>query len=224
MESKQCKDCGQSKSIKDFYKSRPGYFDTRCKICKGLRGKKYYSENKEKMREYHRNYQRELYKEKRKDPLFVRKNREYVKKYEQTHREWKCKKNTEYNKKHVVKRNAYRKVYVANKRKTDVLFRIRASIRNRTCAILKIRNFDKKYSINEYLGCSIKEFKRYITLYFKPGMNWDNYGKGQGKWNFDHTIPLSSAKTVDELYKLCHYTNIKPMWAIDNMKKGNKQS
>jgi len=35
-------------------------------------------------------------------------------------------------------------------------------------------------------------------------------------------IPLSSAKTEEELYKLCHYTNLQPLWAEENMKKGNK--
>ena len=38
----------------------------------------------------------------------------------------------------------------------------------------------------------------------------------------DHIIPLSSAKTEDEVYKLCHYTNLQPLWAEDNLKKSNK--
>jgi len=53
---------------------------------------------------------------------------------------------------------------------------------------------------------------------FKEGMNWDN----QGKWHIDHIIPLSSGNTEEEIIKLCHYTNLQPLWAIDNMKKGSK--
>jgi hypothetical protein len=49
-------------------------------------------------------------------------------------------------------------------------------------------------------------------------MCWDN----QGKWHIDHIIPLSSGKTEDDIIKLCHYTNLQPLWAIDNMKKGSK--
>ena len=49
-------------------------------------------------------------------------------------------------------------------------------------------------------------------------MSWEN----QGEWHIDHKIPLSSAKTEEELYKLCHFTNLQPMWAIENIKKGSK--
>jgi hypothetical protein len=49
-------------------------------------------------------------------------------------------------------------------------------------------------------------------------MTWDN----RSEWHLDHIIPLSSAKTEEELYKLCHYTNLQPLWAVENMKKGNK--
>jgi len=49
-------------------------------------------------------------------------------------------------------------------------------------------------------------------------MNWDNYGK----WEIDHVIALSLAKTPEEMYKLCHYTNLKPLWEADNASKSNK--
>ena len=49
-------------------------------------------------------------------------------------------------------------------------------------------------------------------------MSWEN----QGKWHIDHITPLSSAKTEEEVYRLCHYTNLQPLWAEDNLKKGSK--
>lgn len=51
-------------------------------------------------------------------------------------------------------------------------------------------------------------------------MNWDN--RGLYGWHIDHIIPLSSAKTEEEVYKLCHYTNLQPLWAKENLSKGNK--
>ncbi len=49
-------------------------------------------------------------------------------------------------------------------------------------------------------------------------MNWDN----QGNWHVDHIIPLQSSNTKQELIKLCHYTNLQPLWGVDNYNKGNK--
>jgi hypothetical protein len=53
---------------------------------------------------------------------------------------------------------------------------------------------------------------------FTEGMSWDN----KNEWHIDHIIPLSSAQTEEELYKLCHYTNLQPLWAEDNLRKSNK--
>jgi hypothetical protein len=49
-------------------------------------------------------------------------------------------------------------------------------------------------------------------------MCWEN----RNEWHIDHIVPLSSAKTEDEVYGLCHYTNLQPLWAKDNLQKSNK--
>jgi hypothetical protein len=53
---------------------------------------------------------------------------------------------------------------------------------------------------------------------FKEGMTWDNHGE----WHIDHIIPISSGKTEDEVVKLCHYTNLQPLWKTENLLKGDK--
>jgi len=58
----------------------------------------------------------------------------------------------------------------------------------------------------------------YIEKQFTKGMSWKNHGE----WHIDHIIPLSSAKTEKELYELCHYTNLQPLWKTDNLSKNNK--
>jgi hypothetical protein len=59
--------------------------------------------------------------------------------------------------------------------------------------------------------CSLEELKSHLEKQFKQGMTWSNHSlKG---WHVDHIIPLSSAKSIKELEKLSHYTNLQPLWA-----------
>jgi hypothetical protein len=51
-------------------------------------------------------------------------------------------------------------------------------------------------------------------------MSWENYGFYG--WHIDHIIPLCSAKNEEELKRLCHYTNLQPLWSTDNLSKGSK--
>lgn len=79
-------------------------------------------------------------------------------------------------------------------------------------------SYSKKSLTHEILGCSYSEFKTHIESQFIDGMSWDN----RSEWHIDHKIPVSSAKTEEELIALNHYSNLQPLWALDNMKKGAK--
>lgn len=72
------------------------------------------------------------------------------------------------------------------------------------------------------LGYSKEEFIKKIESQFQPGMSWGNYGK----WHIDHILPVSSFNFTcaeDEDFKRCWaLENLQPLWAIDNIKKGNK--
>ena len=70
------------------------------------------------------------------------------------------------------------------------------------------------------LGCSVENLRIFIEDRFQPGMSWDNYGQ----WHIDHVKPLSKFNLTDkkELKKACHYSNLQPLWAKDNLKKSNK--
>jgi len=78
---------------------------------------------------------------------------------------------------------------------------------------------DKDYKSSEYLGCEIEEFREYIENQFTEGMTWENYGE----WHIDHIIPLQYKNpTMEEVVKRLHFTNTQPLWASDNMSKGNR--
>ena len=74
------------------------------------------------------------------------------------------------------------------------------------------------------LGCSIEEFRIYLEAHFNPGMTWDNWGKGPGKWHLDHIIPLSvfDLTNREQFLTAAHYTNYQPLWSEENLSKGDK--
>jgi hypothetical protein len=81
-------------------------------------------------------------------------------------------------------------------------------------------NFTKKSKkTSEILGCTFEDFKIYLESKFDENMNWENQGT---YWHLDHIIPISSAQTEQEVYKLNHYTNFQPLYWLDNLKKSNK--
>lgn len=116
------------------------------------------------------------------------------------------------------KRKQKEKDYYNNKRKTDIIYRLKNNLRKRINIFLKLKNMKKSSKFNQYIGCTPQELKQYLESKFTNGMNWDNYGK----WHIDHVIPLSSVKNEKKLYKLCHYINLQPLWAKDNLSKGNR--
>jgi hypothetical protein len=99
-------------------------------------------------------------------------------------------------------------------------FRLRTILRSRLNSAIK--NNQKTGSAVKDLGCNIEELKLYLEAKFHPGMSWENYGKGSDKWNIDHIIPLVSFDLTnrEELLKACHYTNLQPLWELDNITKG----
>jgi hypothetical protein len=103
---------------------------------------------------------------------------------------------------------------------TDGFFRLSLQLRKYVRRYFNIKTKPKKTL--DILGCSPDFLKQHISSKFECWMSWDNYGYGKNKWVVDHIIPLSSAKNEDELYKLCHYLNLRPLSWEDNMIKGNK--
>jgi len=76
------------------------------------------------------------------------------------------------------------------------------------------------YTDFEYLGCSMEYFIVHIEAQFTEGMTWDNYGK----WHFDHKLPLGKkGLTEEEIIERLEFTNVQPLWATDNIRKGNKE-
>lgn len=84
---------------------------------------------------------------------------------------------------------------------------------------LAIKNKSKAGSAVGDLGCTIDELKRWLESRFIDGMSWENWTIDG--WHIDHIIPISSfdLSSPDELKAACHYTNLQPLWALDNIRK-----
>lgn len=117
------------------------------------------------------------------------------------------------------KRRKWVNNYLKNKKKNDPIFKMIRNFRARIPKILKRKNVSKKNSMLKILGCTASELKKYLENKFKQGMNWDNYGSD---WHVDHIIPYDTAKSVEEVEKLTHYSNLQPLWGKENLKKSNK--
>ena len=72
-------------------------------------------------------------------------------------------------------------------------------------------------STKKLLGCSIEFLKQHLESQFTDGMNWANYGK----WHIDHILPCASfdKSKPEEQSKCFNYSNLQPLWALDNMCK-----
>jgi hypothetical protein len=104
---------------------------------------------------------------------------------------------------------------------SDLLYKLKINVRNRIKHFIFSNNFDIRVNRTfDLVGCSPQELREYIEKQFTEGMSWDNYSL-QG-WHIDHIIPLSSAETEDDVYRLSHYTNLQPLWCEENYKKSNK--
>jgi hypothetical protein len=120
------------------------------------------------------------------------------------------------NKDYVLERSKKYNTYQYN---NDEIFKLKTIMRNRIRNFLLLKGITKKNKTFNIVGCSPSYLKEYIEKKFTEGMCWEKMGQ---YIHIDHIIPLSSAKTEEEIYELCHYTNLQPLWAADNLTKYNK--
>lgn len=77
----------------------------------------------------------------------------------------------------------------------------------------------KNSKTHNLLGADYNTVCNHLISLFTTSMRWDIIGT---EIHIDHVIPLASANTEAELIKLFHYTNLQPLWAIDNLRKGDR--
>jgi len=119
--------------------------------------------------------------------------------------------------------------YMKKRRDSDIYFKLKCYLRSRITntinQYIKKGIKEPKYgSAVKDLGCSIEDFCKHIERLWKKGMTWENYGNKNNQWSLDHIFPLASFDLTnkDQFIKANHYTNLQPLWHIENLKKNDR--
>lgn len=209
MPTKICSVCNEEKDEEAFYiRSDTGNRRSNCKSCCQKTNKKYVETHIEQVTAYKREwYVENLDRLLEKATAYRNENSEAVKLairlcYERNG--------------HIYKVGHIQ--YITERRKTDPAFRLLGNLRHRVYSALKKSGVQKTDSTIELTGCTIKQLRIFLEAEFEPGMSWDNYGE----WHIDHMKPCVKFNLEDpeEQKKCFHWTNLQPLWAIDNLKKG----
>jgi hypothetical protein len=103
----------------------------------------------------------------------------------------------------------------------DPDFKLRHVLRRRMRAVLRAAKVAKTYHRHvDLLGCTVEELRVHIEKQFAPWMTWENHGFRT--WHIDHIKPLTSFDLTDpaQVSRACHYTNLRPLYWRENIRKG----
>lgn len=198
---KICSKCCKEKPVEEFYvkkDSKDGYRPD-CIDCVKEHKKKYNGRYKDRVSKwYYENKETTI----------------------QRSKEWKennPERNRELNKQSDKRRRPLISKYRRERYHSDNLFRLKDGIAKLIGNSFRKKGYSKKSKTNEILGIDYNGFMKHIESQFIDGMSWDN----RGEWELDHIIPVSLGKGEEEIIRLNHYSNFRPLWRKDNLLKSN---
>jgi len=227
---KICNKCNSVKSISDFHKdkSKSDGYKNYCKLCQKAYSSKFYSENRDKIISYSIKYQKEHLedskaKSKVRSKNWIKANKEKKREYDKNYNILNREKIKSIKRRNSEKINSRRR----KTRSENPLIRLKNNIRTSIYISMKRKGYTKRSNTYKILGINYNEFLSYIESKFEPWMNWNNYGIYTGElntgWDIDHIIPVSIAKSEEDIVKLNHYLNFQPLCSKINrdIKKNN---
>ena len=193
----------------DEYEIYKGTRRKSCLKCKANRIK--YQEKSKIYRDGRKDKKREMDKKYRENNL--EKKKEYLKEYRENNKEYINQRVNEWRRNNKCEHNKYRGVCSICNLQLYLVNLQRSSLKR----MLKISNLSKIKPTIAYLGCSAEYFKEYLQKKMTDEMTFENI-------HIDHIKPVSrfNLDDPDEFSFCCHYTNLQPLLATDNIKKGDK--
>lgn len=110
--------------------------------------------------------------------------------------------------------------YQKQRYQSDPAYRCMKIMRSRFSIALRQAKLGVSGSLRKTLGYDAAELVAHIEKQFLKGMTWDN----QGEWHVDHIIPVSRyfAEGVSDYAIINRLSNLRPLWAKDNLAKGSQ--
>lgn len=100
----------------------------------------------------------------------------------------------------------------------DPIFKMKEQTRNMVRYALRSEGHRKNSHTADILGCDLDFFCEYLMK------TWEkNYGEPWSgePYHIDHIVPLATAKTEEDVLRLCHYTNLQMLTPHDNLTKSD---
>ena len=215
---KVCTICHIEKGLDEFHLCKKGKMNrkSKCKECVKSETKEYYQKNIDYYKNYRENNKDSI---RKRQKTWVTSNETKEKDRQRNWKKQNQEKVLKWKEINSDKLKEYSRVYTKKRRQTDELFKLSSNLRNRLNIYLRSKKIKKNNSTFEIIGLHPEKLKDYLEKKFTEGMSWDKLGS---EIHIDHIKPLSMAKTESEVYELCHYTNLQPLWAKDNWIKNNR--
>lgn len=110
-----------------------------------------------------------------------------------------------------------------NRRRNNPSAKLKDRLRTRLNQAIRSYIDKRQVSHIRDLGCSVEELIKHIESQFQPGMSWSNHGSKPDQWEIDHIVPFCTASSKEDLLKIVHYTNLRPLWSKDHRSKSNSE-
>lgn len=228
---KTCTKCGECKpATKEFFTKKLDGFTSQCKPCLQESKRQAYYAKQDSINarrrakrmanpEHYRAADNARYAsgaKKRQNQPWDAKRQDAGRLYYQKNKERIIARQSQYQRDNVADVRRRMSVYTKNRRERDPVFAFKLRVRALLGIALRSRNIEKSATTEQILGCRLDFFREHIERQFKRGMNWDRLGE----IHLDHIVPLATAQTEEDVIRLNHFTNLRPIWAKDNLSKG----
>lgn len=204
-------------------KSRKWYKNNSEKACE--KSRKYRKENSDKVNAANRKWVKENPgKKQESDREYYENNTEKVnktnKKWQENNPEKVIQYKLKWQKNNRDKVKIYENRYKKKRRKNDSKFHLRCKMSSSVAKSLKNGKGGKSWL--ELVPYTLEQLKKHLEKQFQPGMSWKNYGE----WHMDHRTPLAAHNFTKpehtDFKRAWALSNLRPMWAKENMLKGAK--